>query len=132
MGTLPQEIHDKLNTPRWNRIRDLFLQVSEALLAASSDVHVELAGQYVKFATSSHPSSPAYAVVWPKMSVSRRLLIGLALPDDCDAEHLGPAPEAVFHPGLTRFFVINEGQPLPKEFSEWAKRAYDYSLLSNK
>jgi hypothetical protein len=132
MGMLTQRVRDKLNATQWNRIRDLLLQVSEVLVDVSPDAQGELAGQYVKFAADSHPSSPAYAVVWPKMSPPRRLLVGLALPDDFDAENLGPPPEPVFYPGLTRFFVINEGEAIPVEFSEWARRAYGQTLLSEK
>ena len=125
MGGLTQRVRDKLSSAKWNRIRDLFLQVSEVLVGVSPDAQGELAGQYVKFATSLDPTRPPYAVVWPNMSAPRRLLVGLALPENFDAEGLGPAPEEVFYRGLTRFFVINEGQAIPEEFSEWAKRAYD-------
>jgi hypothetical protein len=132
MGVLSQRVHDKLSSAKWHRIRNLLLQVSEILLGVSTDAQGELAGQYVKFATDSHPSRPAYAVVWPNMSLPRRLLVGLALPDNFDGEHLGPVPEGVYYPGLTRFLVINEGQAIPGEFSEWAKRAYDQALLAEK
>jgi hypothetical protein len=130
MGLLTQRVHDKFDGPKWNRLRDLFLQVSEVLLMVSPDAQGELAGQYVKFATTSHPIRPTYAAVWPKISAPKRLLIGLALPNDFDAEHLGPAPKGVFYPALTKFFVVQEGQAIPKAFSEWAKRAYDHSLAT--
>jgi len=58
--------------------------------------------------------------------------IGGSLPDDFEADFLGPAPERTFYPGLTKFLVINEGQAIPEELSGWAKRAYDHTLSSEK
>jgi len=99
-------------------------------VGVSPDAQGDLAGQYVKFATDSHPSRPAYAVVWSNMSLPRRLLVGLALPNDFEAELLGPVPGGMSYRGLTKFLTIEDGQAIPEEFSEWAKRAYDHNLLS--
>lgn len=128
MGVLTQRVHDKLNAPRWKLLRGLFVQVSEVMLGISPDSQGELIGSYVKFATGSHPMSPVYSVVWPKVSEPRRLIVGLTLPEDFQAESLGPPPERIFYRGLTKFLVINEGQTIPKEFSKWVKRAYEQTL----
>jgi hypothetical protein len=130
MGVLTQRVHAKLNKPAWRSFRDSFMQVSEVLLAISSDAQGELAGTYVKFASS--PTRATYAAVWPKISRPMRLVVGLALPDEFEAEHLGPAPERIFYPGLTKFLVIIEGQAIPEELSAWAKRAYEHILALEK
>ena len=49
MGVLTQRTRDKLSTPRWKSLRDLFLQVGEAILEVSPDAQGDLAGTYVKF-----------------------------------------------------------------------------------
>ena len=96
MGVLTQRTHDKLNSPMWKSIRDLFVQVSEVIMAISSDAHGDLAGSYIKFATDSHPTSAAYTVVWLKVSAPKRLIVGLALPEDFEAVGLEPPPEQIF------------------------------------
>jgi hypothetical protein len=130
MGVLAQRVHAKLTCPQWRSLRDLFVQVSDVLLGVSPDALGELAGNYVKFASA--PTGPTYAAVWLKWSLPKRLVVGLALPEDFEAERLGPAPERTFYPGLTKFFVINEGQALPDDLSGWARRAYDHTLASEK
>ena len=88
MGVLTQRTCDKLSTPRWKSLRDLFVQVGEAILGVSPDAQGDLAGSYVKFTTGPHPTSAAYAVVWLKVSAPKRLMVGLALPEDFEAEGL--------------------------------------------
>ena len=124
MGVLTQRVHNKLKGPHWRLIRDLFLQVSEVILGVSPRAKGELAGNYVKFTIGSHPASPAYAVVWPKVAAPKRLLIGLSLPEDFVAETLGPPPDKMLYKGLTRFLVIDEDQTCLEELQGWAKRAY--------
>ena len=131
MGVLTQRASDKLDTPQWTSLRDLFLQVSKVILGVSPDAQGDLAGSYVKFTTGSHPASAAYAVVWLKVSAPKRLIVGLALPEDFEAEGLGPPPERIVYKGLTKFFVIEEGQAVPERLSGWAKRAYEEALSSD-
>jgi hypothetical protein len=128
MGVLTQRVHDKLNTARWRLLRDLFLRVSEVMLGISPDSQGELAGNYVKFATGSDVMSPVYSVVWLKVSEPRRLIVGLALPEDFQTEALGPPPEWIVYRGITKFLVIEEGQAIPEKLSEWVKRAYEQAL----
>ena len=130
MGVLTQRVHDKLNASQWTPLRDLFVRVSEVILGISPDSQGELTGNYVKFARGSDPMSPVYSVVWPKLSEPRRLLVGLTLPEDFQAESLGPPPERIFYRGLTKFVVIEEGQAIPEELPEWVKRAYEQTLSS--
>ncbi len=131
MGVLTQRTLDKLGTQRWRPLRDLFVQVGEAILEVSPDAQGDLAGTYVKFTTSPHPTSPAYAVVWLTLSLPRRLVVGLTLPEDFEAAGLGPPPEPVFYHGLTKFFVIEEGQAAPEGLAGWAQRAYEEALSSD-
>ena len=131
MGVLTQRTSDKLSTQRWKVLRDLFVQVGEAILEVSPDAQGDLAGSYVKFTTGSHPASAAYAVVWLKVSAPKRLIVGLALPEDFEAEGLGPPPERIVYKGLTKFFVIEEGRAVPERLSGWAKRAYEEALSSD-
>ena len=128
MGLLTQRVHDKLNSSQWTLLRDLILRVSEVILEISLDCQGELAGSYVKFATGSDAMSPVYAAVWPKVLKPGRLIIGLTLPEDFQDKSLGPHPERIFYPGLTRFMVIVEGQAIPEKLSEWVKRAYEQAL----
>jgi hypothetical protein len=131
MGVLTQRARDKLNTPQWKSLWDLFVQVSEAVLETSPDAQGDLAGSYIKFTTDPHPTSAAYAVVWLKVSAPKRLIVGLALPEDFEAAGLGPPPEPVFYQGLTKFLVIEEGQAFPKGLSGWARRACEEALSSD-
>ena len=130
MGVLTQRAQDKLKTPQWRSLWDLFVQVSEAILEVSPDAQGDLAGSYIKFTTTPHPTSAAYAVVWLNRSAPKRLIVGLTLPEDFEAARLGPPPEPVFYQGLTKFLVIEEGQAIPKGFVGWVKRAYEEALSS--
>ena len=131
MGVLTQRARDKLNTPQWKSLRDLFVQVGEAILEVSPDAQGDLAGSYIKFTTDPHPTSAAYAVVWLKVSAPKRLIVGLTLPEDFEAAGLGPPPERIFYQGLTKFLVIEEGQAFPEGLAGWAKRAYEEALSSD-
>ena len=65
------------------------------------------------------------------VSAPKRLIVGLALPEDFEVEGLGPPPERIVYKGLTKFFVIEEGQAVPERLSGWAKRAYEEALSSD-
>ena len=131
MGVLTQRTRDKLDTAQWIALRDLFGRVSEAVLEASPDAQGDLAGTYVKFTTGSHPTSTAFAVVWPKVSAPKRLIVGLALLEDFEAELLGPPPERIVYQGLTKFLVIKQRQAVPEELAGWAQQAHAEVLSSD-
>ncbi|MCX7428983.1 MAG: hypothetical protein NTW96_25575 [Planctomycetia bacterium] len=117
MGLLTQRVHDRLDASQWKCVRDFFLPVAEIILGASPDARGVLAGNYVKFATGLDPTRPAYAAAWPRVSLPKRLIVGLALPEDFEAEPLGPCPERIFYRGLTKFLVLPEGQSIPEGLS---------------
>lgn len=129
MGRLTQRVHDRLDYRHWKSIKGVFTQVSKAILDISPEAQGEMAGTYVKFITGEDPASPVYAAVWPRISVTKRLIIGLALPEDFEAETLGPPPERIVYRGITKFLVTPEGQAIPEELSAWAKRAYGHALM---
>ncbi len=130
-GVLTQRARDKLGTPQWKSLRGVFLQASEVILRVTPDAQGDLAGTYVKFTTGPHPTSAAYAVVWLKVSAPKRVIVGLALPEDFEEEPLGPPPERIFYQRLTKFLVIEEGQAVPEALAGWAKRAYEEALSSD-
>jgi len=129
MERLTDRAHEKLDTPRWKPLRDLLVPVSKTLLEVSPDAQGDLAGNYIKVATGPAPTRPTYAAVWPKVTLPKRLIVGLALPEDFEAAGVGPSPERIFYQGLTRFLVIEEGQAVPDELAAWAKQAYKEASL---
>jgi len=70
-------------------------------------------------------------VVWLNVSAPKRLIVGLALPEDFEAAGLGPPPERIFYQGLTKFLVIEEGQAVPEGLTGWAKPAHEEALSSD-
>jgi hypothetical protein len=52
------------------------------------------------------------------------LIVGLALPEDYEAEELGPALPGTMYKGLTKYFVVEQGGVVPRGLAEWAKTAY--------
>jgi hypothetical protein len=126
MGFLSQRIIAKIRGPAWEQIRGQFMQISRLLLAVCSDADSELVSAYVKFMIHSDLQSPVYAAVWLKSS--KRLIVGLALPADYEAEELGPALPGTLYKGLNKYFVVEQGGIVPKGLAEWAGLAYQNAL----
>jgi hypothetical protein len=126
MGVLSQRIIAKVSGPAWEQLRGQFVQVGQLLLAVSPDAHSDLITTYVKFTINSNPQSPAYAAIWLK--TSKRLVVGLALPEDHEAEELGPAPPGMAYKGLNKYFVVERGGVVPKGLAQWAGLAYQNVL----
>jgi len=59
---------------------------------------------------------------------SKRLIVGLALPEDCESEELGPALPGTLYRGLTKYFVVERGGVVPKSLALWAEMAYQNAL----
>src|SRR5208337_1514344 len=112
MGILSQRIIAKVSGPAWESLRGQFMQVARSLLAVSPDADSELMTSYVKFTVLAAPQSPVFAAVWLKSS--KRLIVGLALPEDCEAEGLGPSLPGTVYKGLTKYFVVDRGGVVPK------------------
>jgi hypothetical protein len=133
MGPLTERVHNKFNTPAWKSLRDLFVQVAETILKVSPNAQADLAGSYVKFfASGLAPIHSTYAAVWPRVTLPKRLIVGLALPEDFEAERLGPPPERIVYRGIKKFLVIEEGGTVPQGLSGWAKLAFDEVVSSSK
>ena len=122
MGALSQRIIAKVSGPAWEQLRGHFMEMAQLLLAVSPDANSDLLTTYVKFTIKNDPSSPAYAAIWLKNS--KRLIVGLALPEKYDAQELGPALPGTTYKGLNKYFVVEQGGVVPKGLAEWAGLAY--------
>jgi hypothetical protein len=126
MGALSQRILAKVSGPAWEQLRGPFLHMARLLLAVSPDADSDLLTTYVKFSTNSDATSPVYAAVWLKNS--KRLIVGLALPEQYEADELGPALPGTTYRGLNKYFVVERGSGVPNAFDEWARLAYQNAL----
>ena len=122
MGELSQRIIAKVSGPAWESLRGQFMQISRLLLAVSPDADSELMTSYVKFTINTVAQSPVFAALWFKSS--KRLIVGLALPEDYEAQELGPSLPGTMYKGLNKYFVVERGGLVPKGLAEWAKTAY--------
>jgi hypothetical protein len=119
---LSQHTIAKVSGPAWEQLRGPFIHIGRLLLSVSPTADSELFTTYVKFTINSDTKSPAYAAVWLKCS--KRLIVGLALPADFEAEALVPALPGTMYKGLTKYFVVERGEKVPSSLGEWAKLAY--------
>jgi hypothetical protein len=123
---LSQHIIAKVSGPAWEPLRGNFIKMGRALLAVSPQASAELFTTYVKFRIDSDLNGSVYAAIWLK--TSKRLIVGLALPEDYAAEGLGPALPGTTYKGLTKYFVVERGSAVPKGLVEWAALAYQNAL----
>ena len=126
MGELSQRIIAKVSGPAWEQLRGHFMQIGRLLLAVSPDTDSELLTTYVKFTVHTAPQSHVFAAIW--MKSSKRLVVGLALPEEYEAQELGPALPGTTYKGLTKYFVVEQDGMVPKGLAEWAKLAYRRAL----
>ena len=126
MGELSQRIIAKVSGPAWEPLRGQFMQIARLLLAVSPDADSELISTYVKFTIDSDSQTRVFAAMWLKSS--KRLIVGLALPEEYEAEELGPSLPGTMYKGLNKYFVVERGGVVPKDFAEWAKMAYQNAL----
>jgi hypothetical protein len=126
MAALSQRIIAKVSGPAWEQLRGQFMQISRLLLAASPDADSELVTNYIKFTINIAPQSPVFAAIWLKSS--KRLIVGLALPDDYEAQELGPSLPGTMYKGLNKYFVVERDGVVPKGLAEWAALAYQNAL----
>lgn len=119
---LDEKAVQKVSGPSWEPLREDFVKLSEDLLSVSQDTASQLTTIYVKFCTTS-AMNEVYAVVWIK--TSKKIVVGLSLPEDFEDDRLGPPPKGHAYKGLTKYFSVTEEEPVPKRLSRWAKLAYE-------
>ena len=128
MGELPEQAIKRVDASSWDRLRPQFTEMVRLLLDVSPDVNSEFISHHIKFTASTAPNSPPYAAVWIKNT--KRLIVGLALPETYRAEGLGPALPGTRYKGLTKYFVVEPGSAVPEGFCEWARVAYENLLAA--
>lgn len=121
---LSEDAIQRVSGPSWQPLKQAFLDVSSLLLDVSPDVAGVLTTIYVKYQITSGPNSSIYAVVWLKNS--KQIVIGLALPEDYESPVLGPAPSGMKYKGITKYFTIVPGDPVPVELADWATAAHTH------
>ena len=126
MGELSQHTIAKVSGPAGNRCAGNSCRWSRSLLAVSPDADSELMTTYVKFTVHGDATSPVFAAIWLKSS--KRLIVGLAMPEEFEAAELGPAIPGTTYKGLTKYFVVERGGVVPKDLAEWAGLAYRNAL----
>ena len=122
MGELSQRIIAKVSGPAWEQLRGQFMQIAQSLLDVSPEANSELLTTYVKFTVYTAPHSPVFAAIWYKNS--KRLIVGLALPEEYEGEGLEPALPGTVYKGLNKYFVVERGGAVPKGLAAWAGLAY--------
>ncbi len=126
MGELSQRTIAKVSGPAWEPLRGQFMQTAQTLLGVSPQADSEFFASYVKFTVGAAPESHAFAAIWLK--TSKRLVVGLALPEEYEARELGPALPGTTYKGLTKYFVIERGGSVPERLAEWAELAHRRAL----
>src|SRR4051794_21743154 len=122
MGVLSADAIAKVSGPAWEKLKQPFIEISNTLLSVSDSASGELTTIYVKFHDAVDSESRVYAVVWVK--TSKELVVGLAMPEEFQTRELtGPSPGYIYK-GLTKFFKIVAGQPIPTALREWAVTAH--------
>jgi hypothetical protein len=126
MGELSQHTIAKVSGSAWESLRGRFMQLARLLLAASPDADSELMTSYVKFTVHTAFQSHVFAAIWLKSS--KRLIVGLSLPEEYEAEELGPALPGTIYKRFNKYFVVERDGAVPKGSAEWAKAAYQNAL----
>src|SRR5437016_9197636 len=110
MGQLSERAIERVSGPSWQPLKDAFLDISTKLLSVSPEAAGELTTIYVKYQVSASPQSKVYAVVWLK--TSKKIVVGMALPEEFDFPNLGPAPAGMKYKGITKYFEIEPGDDI--------------------
>ena len=128
MENLLQELEKRTSNPKWEPLRGQLLEICRKLLDVSPDAKSEIVSYYVKFSVDATSLSPTYAAVWLKNT--KRLIVGLALPEGYEAEELGTALPGTTYKGLTKYFTVERGGDVPQNLGTWIELAYQNALTS--
>jgi hypothetical protein len=129
MEDLLSELGARVESPTWEPLRRQLLEICRLFLNVSADAKSEIVSYYVKFTVGTAPTSSTYAAIWLKNT--KRLIVGLALPEGYEAEGLGPALPGTAYKGLTKYFTIEPGGEVPKRLGEWVGLAYQNVLSAD-
>ena len=123
MGNLSSRVIDKVDGPSWDGSREKLMDIFNTLLSVSPDTRGELATSYVKCTVTDEVVSPVFAVVWIK--TSKKITIGLALPESFESDKLDVAPPGAVYKGLTGCFTLTQDDDVPHELHRWGDVAYN-------
>ncbi len=123
MDGLDPRITDRLRGSTWDDIRETVVDISEQVLSAAPGTRAELTTIYAKFAVSHEVNSAVYAVVWLK--TAKNVVIGFSLPDTFADDFLTDAPPGMMYKGLTKYFLVKPGTPVPTTVKHWARVAFN-------
>jgi hypothetical protein len=122
MSSIDPRIAERVRGPAWTNVRKLFGELCDRVLAVAPGTHAALTTIYVKFAVSDAPTAPVYAVAWLK--TAKNIVIGFALPEVLLDESLTAAPPGMTYKGITKYFRLTPGEPLPDKIDDWAGSAF--------
>lgn len=122
LDRLDERARTRVSGPTWDRIRPNLERVHSALVAASPDARGTLTTIYIKY-TSPETGEQPYAVLWVKKS--SELILGLALPEDFEAEALTGPASGIKYKGLTKFVRLTPDSEVPSALSNWIAAAVD-------
>ncbi|MDB4372727.1 hypothetical protein N9Z53_03020 [Mariniblastus sp.] len=111
----------KVSGAAWECLRKDFFEIANTLLSVSADSKSELTTIYVKF-LPTNGAADVFAVVWIKSS--KKIVVGLALPESIESSCFVAAPQGTKYRGLTKYFVVTEDAPIPSELTDWACSAF--------
>jgi len=129
MGEISEKAREKVSGPSWDAMRPKFDDMTDTLLSVDADAFADITTIYIKFTISNQATSPVYAVMWVKSS--KRLVVGLALPEDDVPDDLGKAPKGMSYKGLTGYFTVEQEDDIPSSLAEWATNAFNFVASKN-
>lgn len=112
---------ERVSGPAWASLKQAFLDISDVLLSVCDDARTELTTIYVKYLPEPN-ANKVFAVAWLKSS--KRIVVGLALPESIESPELGVAPAGMKYQGLTKYFSVSANDVIPAELESWARTAF--------
>lgn len=111
----------RVSGPAWAPLKQAFLDINDILLSVCDDARAELTTIYVKYLPKPNATN-VFAVAWLKSS--KRIVVGLSLPESFESPELGAAPAGMKYQGLTKYFSVSANDVIPAELESWARTAF--------